>query len=209
VVSVCSVVNLFCFFSAISACSEVYLYKMDPYHSLIQSQYLNSSGDSTRLFQTILSLTNGISLDQALAYLEQCVIEKRLAWLGANLARLERIGNPVMDGYHVFYETYLGISIPVDGEIIEQREHRMVMRWWNPCPTLAACQQLGLDTREICKKAYHRPVQEFLARLDPNLRFDRNYQALRPYTPYCEEIITWISPQGSLKLKSLENIWPG
>jgi propanediol dehydratase small subunit len=33
-------------------------------------------------------------------------------------------------------------------------------------------------------------VQEFLQRIDPRLRFDRNYTALRPYRDYCEELIT-------------------
>ncbi len=162
---------------------------LDAYHSLIKSQYLNSGGDSTLLFQTILSLAGEIGLDKAFAYLEECVIEKRLAWLDINLARLDRSCNPVLDAYHIFYETYLGVSVPVDGEIIAQDERRMVMRWWNPCPTLAACQKLGLDTRQVCKQVYHQPVQEVLGRIDPRLRFERNYAALRPYYPYCEEII--------------------
>ena len=139
-----------------------------------------------------MSLANEIGLDKALAYLEGCVIEKRLGWLGANLERLNRTGNPVLDGYRLFYETYLGVSVPGDGEIVEQHARRLVMRWWNPCPTLAACQKLGLDTREVCRKAYHQPVQAFLLRIDPRLRFDRNYAALRPHQPYCEEIITLV-----------------
>jgi hypothetical protein len=167
---------------------------MDPYYSLIKSQYSQSRGDSTPLFQTILSLKNEIGLDQAWAYLEQCVIEKRLAWLDTHLARLERSGNPVLDGYHLFYETYLGVAIPAHGEIVAQDAHRLVTRWWNPCPTLAACQKLGLDTRQVCRQVYHQPVQEFLRRIDPRLRFDRNYAALRPHQPYCEEIISLISP---------------
>jgi hypothetical protein len=39
-------------------------------------------------------------------------------------------------------------------------------------------------------KSYHKPVQAFLSKIDPRLRFDRNYEALRPHTVYCEEIIT-------------------
>jgi hypothetical protein len=35
-------------------------------------------------------------------------------------------------------------------------------------------------------------VQVFISRIDPQLRFQRNYDALRPYTPYCEEIITLV-----------------
>ena len=150
----------------------------------------NPPSTISELFQTILAIAGEISVDKALAYLEQCVIEKRLAWLDKNLENFERTGRPVLDGYWLFYEGYLGISVPEDGEIVEQTERKLVTRWWNHCPTLEVCQQLGLDTREICQKAYHKPVQEFLARINPKLRFDRNYEALRPQTAYCEEIIT-------------------
>ena len=94
-----------------------------------------------------------------------------------------------MEGYHWFYERYLRVRPPADGEIIEQSEKRLVMRWRNPCPTLEACRKLGLDTREVCKKAFEKPVEEFLKTINPKLRFDRNYEHIRPYTAYCEEII--------------------
>jgi hypothetical protein len=158
---------------------------------LIKAEYQNTkSGDSTALLRTVLSVADEIGLDQALAYLEGCVVEKRLAWLDRNLERLDLTGDPVLDGYRLFFEIYLGLSPLEDGEIVEHTDRRIVTRWWNRCSTLDACQELGLDTREICKKAYHRPVQEFLSRVHPRLRFERNYEALRPYAPYCEEIIT-------------------
>jgi hypothetical protein len=79
--------------------------------------------------------------------------------------------------------------VPQEGEIVAQTEREVVMRWWNPCPTLEECVRLGLDTRVICRQVYHRPVQEMLSRLDSRLRFERNYEALRPFVPYCEERI--------------------
>jgi hypothetical protein len=163
---------------------------MKNHYQLIKHHYQNTTGDATELFQTILSLAGEIGLDKALAYLERCVVEKRLAWLDKNLENFERTGHPVLDGYRLFYEIYLGVSAPAEGEIVEQTDRKMVTRWWNHCPTLDVCQQFGLDTREICRKVYHRPVQEFLAKINPKLKFDRNYEALRPHTAYCEEIIT-------------------
>jgi hypothetical protein len=159
------------------------------YRLLIKNQYENSRGDSTQLFEAILSVAEEIGLEAALEHLEQCVIEKRAAWLERNEKNLERTGNPLSDGYKVFYESYLGLCIPEDGEIVEANERRIVMRWWNKCPTLEACRALGLDTREICKKVYHQPVQMMLSKIDGRLRFERNYAALRPYKPYCEESI--------------------
>jgi tRNA(adenine34) deaminase len=160
------------------------------YNDLVKRQYESNRGDSTELFQTIVSISHEVGLDEALACLEQCVSAKRLAWFDKNACALPNTDNPLLDGYRVFYENYLGLSVPQDGEIVEATNKRLVTRWWNDCPTLAACQKLGLDTREICRKVYHRPVQVLLSKIDPRLKFERNYDALRPYTPYCEEIIT-------------------
>jgi tRNA(adenine34) deaminase len=162
----------------------------DRYFQLVKAKYALKGEDHSDLFQTILEIAEEASLHVALECLEQCVFEKRTAWLYQNLPALERTGNPIDDAYRIFYETYLGVSAPDDGEIVERAPGRMVTRWWNQCPTLDVCQKLGLDTREVCQKAYHRPVQVFLSRIHPALRFDRNYEALRPHTPYCEEILT-------------------
>lgn len=162
---------------------------MDHYHR-IQQAYQNPDRDFTKLFQLVLAAADDIGLDAALAHLERCVIEKRLAWLDEHLPELERSDDPLADGYRIFYEEYLDISPPADGDVVDLTTERLVSQWWNPCPTLEACEALGLDTREICKKVYHKPVQVFLSRIDPRLRFDRNYAVLRPHQPWCEEIIS-------------------
>ena len=164
---------------------------MDEKHlQVVKHAYENRGQDFTELFQAILSVADEVGLDEALKYLERCVIEKRLSWLRENIEGLEKTGNPLTDAYRWFYEIYLGISAPKDGQIVERDNRRLVIRWWNPCPVLEACKKLGLDTKEICSKAYHRPVQVFLSHIDPRLRFDRNYDSLRPYTTYCEEVMT-------------------
>jgi len=155
-------------------------------------QYNNLQGDSTELFDEIIRISNEIGMDEALAYLERCVTKKRLSWLRANHGAIQNEDDPVNNGYTWFYEKYLGISVPKDGEIIERSQKRLVMRWRHSCPTLEACKKLGLDTREICRKAYQKPVQEFLKHINPKLRFDRNYESIRPHAAYCEEIIELI-----------------
>ncbi len=162
---------------------------MPNHYQRIKQQYQRLQGDSTDLFNEILTAADEIGMDQALAYLEQCVIEKRAAWLKAHLDETIDRNDPVAEGYRWFYEKYLGVVVPKDGEIVERTRKRIVMRWWNPCPTLEACKKLGLDTREVCKKAYQNPVQEFLNHIHPRLRFDRNYEHIRPQAAYCEEII--------------------
>ncbi len=157
---------------------------------LIRQEYEKKRTDFSDLFETILSVADQVGLDEALRHLERCVVERRLSWLSENIASLERTADPVADAYSWFYEVYLGISTPEDGEVVERSDRRLVTRWWNHCPVLEACRELGLDTRQICKRAYHQPAQAFLLHIDPRLVFDRNYECIRPYAPYCEEIIT-------------------
>jgi hypothetical protein len=158
----------------------------DRHYQVVRRQYRRR--DSVELLRTIASIAKEIGLESALSLLERCVTEKRLAWLDEHLETLERTADPIMDGYKAFYEAYLGI-LPQYGEIVEATPNRMVTRWWNPCPILEACKTLGADTRVVCKHAYHRPVDAFLARVDPRLRFERNYDVIRPHAPYCEEMI--------------------
>lgn len=159
------------------------------HYQLIKEKYEKRGKDFTELFQTILSVADGIGLDKALKYLEKCVIEKRLAWINQNLKNIKKTGSPISDAYRIFFEVYLGLSVPKDGKIVEKTDKRIVMRWQNFCPVLEVCKKLGLDTRVICKKAYHQPVQAFLSKIHPKLKFKRNYQCIRPHATYCEEII--------------------
>jgi hypothetical protein len=156
---------------------------------LVKARYENAGGDHSELFETIIWIAEKSSLAHALSHLERCVTQKRLTWLDQNLSGLTLTGDAIDHAYAAFYGAYLGLSVPQDGEVVERTPTRLVARWWNPCPTLNACQEFGLDTREICAQAYHRPVQCFVERIDPRLRFDRNYDALRPHTPYCEELL--------------------
>ncbi len=162
------------------------------YYQRIKDQYENSRGNTTGLFEIILAAGKEIGLESALEYLERCVIEKRTAWLERNIDAFDKTGNALLDGYKLFYEQYLGLSIPEDGEMVEVTAQRITVRWHNPCPTLDACQKLGLDTQVICRLAYEKPVQVMLSRLDPRLKFIRNYAALRPAEAYCEESIELI-----------------
>jgi hypothetical protein len=42
----------------------------------------------------------------------------------------------------------------------------------------------------VCREGTEESVGRLIARLDPRLRFSRNYvDGIRPYAPYCEERI--------------------
>ena len=143
-----------------------------------------------RLFWYAKKVSKFLGKRRALRLLEQFVMEKRLAWLKENRGRIKRVKGPPLDrAYKIFYEMNQRLD-PQEMKIVKKDENTLITRWFNYCPVLEACRSLGLDTREICKKVYHRPNQVFFSKINSRLRFNRNYKKIRPYAPYCEEVIT-------------------
>jgi len=114
--------------------------------------------------------------------------QKRLRWYEENKGRLELEGSDVRKAYALLLLRYMGLrqeEIP----IVYEDEKKIVWRSRNFCPVLEACARLGLDTRDVCREAEERPVQELISKINPRLRFSRNYEKIRPYSEYCEESI--------------------
>jgi hypothetical protein len=160
-------------------------------YQIIKENYPDNGTDYEKLFQAVKSVADKVGMDKALELLGRRDEERRTAWISKNMERLKRSGNIFDDVLRIFYKECVGVQIGEVGEIIERTDKKLVTRWWNHCPILEACKKYGLDTREVCKKAYHLPNQTFLSALDSRLKFNRNYEAgIRPHAPYCEEIIT-------------------
>ena len=119
------------------------------YHQLILEKYRNKKRDINELFKTILSIGDEVGLERVLGYLEKCVMERRASWLDDVLNKIEKSENLVEDEYRIFYEKYLGIAVPREGEIVEKTDKKLVMKWWNYCPVLEACKKFGLDMRVV------------------------------------------------------------
>jgi tRNA(Arg) A34 adenosine deaminase TadA len=82
----------------------------------------------------------------------------------------------------------MGLSLS-DLPVVSESENEITWLSKNRCPTLDACKALGLDTRSVCRSVYEKPTQAFLSWLDPQLRFVRDYEVIRPHAPYCRERI--------------------
>jgi tRNA(Arg) A34 adenosine deaminase TadA len=130
--------------------------------------------------------------------------ERRLAWLTAH-GHLPRKGDPLpatlvspREAFELFFFAYMGRT-PDELPVIEESPHRIVWASNDPCPTLNACRTLGLDTREICRAVSDRPVQTFLSRLDPRLRFVRDYATIRPHAAHCREQIVRVDVEGAMR----------
>lgn len=112
---------------------------------------------------------------------------RRIRWWKKNHQLMEA-GNeePLDKAYRVFLRK-LDISA-AEAPIICRERRKIVFHSKNFCPTLEACKILKLDTRYICRHLSELPTTELIRQIDPRLRFVRNYNKLRPYRDYCEEM---------------------
>ena len=121
-----------------------------------------------------------------LEQLSKDLAKRRVDWF-ARQNRSPLSGGCLEAAYALFLEK-LGIAAE-EAPIVKRQEDRVVIHSKNFCPTLEACKILDLDTRVICKRLNEGPTQELLKQLNPKLRFERNYDRIRPVAPYCEEMI--------------------
>ena len=129
--------------------------------------------------------------NQPLPEIEAEVAAKRMAWLKEHYP--QGVSNPSpRRAYELLFFEYMELEAG-DVPVVAESEDRIVWASYNPCPTLEACVQLGLDTRVVCHEAYEKSTQVFIAYLDPHLRFRRSYETIRPYTSHCLE---WIERTG-------------
>jgi tRNA(adenine34) deaminase len=94
---------------------------------------------------------------------------------------------------------YMGLS-PTDLPIVSETETEIVWQSINPCPTLEAVKSLQLDTRIVCRAAYEKSTQAFVSQIDPQLRFLRSYEEIRPYADHCLERIARVDFEAIMRL---------
>jgi tRNA(adenine34) deaminase len=132
--------------------------------------------------------------------IEAEVSEKRIAWVRQNRERLNLPSSPSpRQVYELLFGNYMGLALE---ELPVVAETETLIEWLstNPCPTLEACNQLRLDTRKVCRAAYEKSTQAFLSQFDPQLRFLRSYEEIRPYARHCREMIVHIDFDAMMRL---------
>ena len=93
----------------------------------------------------------------------------------------------------------MGLS-PGDLPVVSETEAEIAWLSRNPCPTLDACQTLGLDARHVCRAAYEKSTQALVSQLDPQLRFLGSYTEIRPHTDRCREWIVHVDFEAMMEL---------
>ena len=88
------------------------------------------------------------------------------------------------------YEALVLGSLGIAGDQVAVRSESDSAIFWkrrDRCPTLAASESLGLDSRIVCRRVCEKPAQAFLSHIDPRLRLLRDYDRLRPHGSGCRE----------------------
>jgi tRNA(adenine34) deaminase len=117
---------------------------------------------------------------------EKCV--KRVKWFKEKYLNSKgNILKEITDAYNLLIEKLEITS--VEAPIVKKDENCLVIHSMNFCPTLEACKILNMDTRIVCKHLTERATSELIRQLNPKFIFKRNYNHIRPYSSYCEEMI--------------------
>lgn len=117
--------------------------------------------------------------------------KRRVDWFEENKeAVLETyIGLPLPEiAYRTIFLSHMGID-PQSSKFSWVSENKLRIESYNFCPYLEACLIVRLDPGWLCKAVGEPSIQKLCHLIDPRLKFSRNYRAIRPYQPYCEEFI--------------------
>ena len=141
--------------------------------------------------------------NNSLRAIEQQTVTKRTEWWDRRDAerRPGRSGaRPTpRSAFEALFFQYMGLT-PADLPVVHEDESEIAWASRNPCPTLEACLRLGLDTRAVCREAYEKSTQAFVSRMDPELRFLRDYAAIRPIADHCLERIVRVPFEDRMRL---------
>ena len=127
--------------------------------------------------------------DKVLSELNEDSICRRLNWFSENKSAFDFITEDILSSGHRLLLKRFGIT-QEEAPVIKKSDREIIFHSINFCPTLEACKILELDTRYICKKMNELSTDTLLKQIDGRLKFTRNYDKLRPYTEYCEEVIS-------------------
>jgi tRNA(Arg) A34 adenosine deaminase TadA len=132
--------------------------------------------------------------------IEAEVAQKRLAWFRHPDRITAHPDRPTpRQAFDLLFFDYMSLSLD-ELPIVSETETEIMWHSANPCPTLEAVRTLGLDTRTVCRAAYEKSTQAFMSQLDPQLRFLRSYEEIRPYASHCREMIVRVDFEALMRL---------
>ncbi len=132
--------------------------------------------------------------------IEAEVAQKRVAWFRQHDQIADHYDHPSpRQAFDLLFFDYMGL-FPDELPIVSETEMEIVWQSANPCPTLEAVKALGLDTRIVCRATTEKSTQAFVSQIDPQLRFLRSYEEIRPYANHCREMIVRVDFEAMMRL---------
>ena len=135
----------------------------------------------------------------SLRTIDRQTIEKRMAWWEDRGGTLQGCTPTPRLAFETRFFEYMGLASE-DLPVVHESDEEIVWESRNPCPTLESCLCLQLDTRTVCRDANEKSTQAFVSRLDPQLRFLRDYTHIRPFADHCRERIVRVNFEDRMRL---------
>jgi hypothetical protein len=137
-------------------------------------------------------IQDGILSPQELADL---ITKRRVSWLEENKEYVFSKYNGLPDdekAWRIIFLDNMKIN-PEHSKMVRINDRKIRIESYNFCPYLEACKEIGLDkfdTLYVCKEIGEPSIQRMCEMINPDLRFSRNYQNIRPQNHvFCEEYI--------------------
>ena len=120
------------------------------------------------------------------------ITQRRVGWIQEHLDEMltKYDGlSPEEQAYRIVFFDHMKIN-PSHSKMVQVSPRKIKIESHNFCPYLEACRHLGLDTRYVCQDIGEPSTQKMIEVINPNLRFSRNYDNIRPRNgAFCEEYI--------------------
>jgi len=136
--------------------------------------------------------------------IERAITEKRTAWYEAHKHQLPYAADPSLDklaeALHLLFVEYMRADKVSYSQVCDDTEAIFQIRIESRgfCPYLEAFKRLGINARDsawLCQNVLERPCQSLVERLDPRIRFSRDYRHIRPLADSCSETLTMRNPE--------------
>ena len=129
--------------------------------------------------------------------LADSLTQRRVEWLREHwdemLAKYAGL-SPEEQAHWIVFLDHMRIN-PEHSNVVRVSPRKIRIESRNFCPYLEACLHLGLDTTRVCQEIGEQSIQTMVKTINPNLRFSRNYEKIRPrHESYCEEYIEFLEP---------------
>lgn len=134
--------------------------------------------------------------EDKLAYYNEESKNRRIEWFNKQKDSFTFINDELLMSAYRLLLCRFNIN-ELEAPIVGYFDDRIVFHSKNFCPTLEACKILNYDTRHICKRYNENSTDILIKQINTRLEFNRNYEMLRPYSEYCEEMIVLKSDENN------------